>query len=103
MALPRQHCLLGEPLWERAAITAPLAKWLLFIFCRNITGYGRELLESVRDELLENYEGVYLWVLRENMRARAFYEKLGFVPTEDACLCDIDGKTLTDIRYVYHK
>ena len=37
------------------------------------------------------------------MRARAFYEKLGFVPTEDACLCDIDGKTLTDIRYVYHK
>ena len=66
-------------------------------------GYGRELLESVRDELLENYEGVYLWVLRENERARAFYEKLGFVPTEDACLCEIDGKTLTDIRYVYHK
>lgn len=66
-------------------------------------GYGRELLESVRDELLGTYEGVYLWVLRENMRARAFYEKLGFVPTEDACLCDIDGKTLTDIRYVYHK
>lgn len=65
-------------------------------------GYGRELLESVRDELLEDYEGVYLWVLRENERARAFYEKLGFVSTEDACLCDIDGKTLTDIRYVYH-
>lgn len=66
-------------------------------------GYGRELLESVRDELLGTYEGVYLWVLRENERARAFYEKLGFVPTEDACLCDINGKTLTDIRYVYHK
>ena len=41
-------------------------------------GYGRELLESVRDALLEHYEGVYLWVLRENARARAFYEKLGF-------------------------
>lgn len=66
-------------------------------------GYGRELLESVRDALLEHYEGVYLWVLRENARARAFYEKLGFVATEDACLCEIDGKTLTDIRYVYHK
>lgn len=66
-------------------------------------GYGRELLEKVRGELLEDHEGVYLWVLRENERARAFYEKLGFVPTEDACLCEIEGKTLTDIRYVYHK
>lgn len=66
-------------------------------------GYGRELLENVRDELLQTHQGVYLWVLRENERARAFYEKLGFVSTEDACLCEIDGKTLTDIRYVYHK
>ncbi len=66
-------------------------------------GYGRELLEAVREELLQTYEGIFLWVLRENRQARAFYEKLGFVPTEETRFCEIDGETLTDIRYVYQK
>lgn len=66
-------------------------------------GYGRQLLECVKEELMGQYVGVYLWVLRENVRARRFYEKMGFLPTEETCLCEIDGKLLTDIRYVYHK
>lgn len=65
-------------------------------------GYGRELLEAVQQECMQTYEGLYLWVLRENERAKAFYQKLGFCPTEEVCLCEIDGKQLTDIRYVYH-
>lgn len=65
-------------------------------------GYGRELLEAVQQECMQTYAGLYLWVLRENERAKAFYQKLGFCPTEEACLCEIDGKQLTDIRYVYH-
>lgn len=66
-------------------------------------GYGRELLAAARESLLQTCEGVTLWVLRENRQARQFYEKLGFLPTEETCLCEIDGETLTDIRYVYRK
>lgn len=91
----------GEVFADYAAFGEVMSLYLLPEYYGR--GYGRELLEVAREELLQTYEGVYLWVLRENEQARRFYEKLGFAPTEETCLCQIDGKTLTDIRYVYRK
>ena len=46
-------------------------------------GYGRQLLQAAVDGLAElGYTYVFLWVLEENMRARAFYEKFGFRTVE---------------------
>ena len=40
------------------------------------TGLGQHLL----DTSLPNGRGAYLWILNGNPRARAFYERNGFVP-----------------------
>lgn len=65
-------------------------------------GYGRQLLQAAVDGLAElGYTYVFLWVLEENMRARAFYEKFGFQNSGD-CLTDyIGGKDLRELRYIY--
>ena len=63
-------------------------------------GYGRKLMTALTDELEKRgYQEIFLWVLEENSRARAFYEKQGFVRTEDTMEGVIGGKTLREIRY----
>lgn len=65
-------------------------------------GYGRILMESVISELKkQGYEKIFLWVLEENIRARHFYEQLGFSATTDFLEDNIGGKDLREIRYVY--
>jgi len=65
-------------------------------------GYGNKLLESALSDLKQSdYQSVYLWVLKENQRARHFYEKNKFQCNKDECVCEIMGKQLTDIRYIY--
>ena len=65
-------------------------------------GYGRMLLESALLELKQSgYQNIYLWVLKENQRARKFYEKNKFKCSKDECICEILGKQLVDIRYIY--
>ena len=50
--------------------------------------FGRRLCESAIAELVEqSYEQITLWVLKDNPRARRFYELAGFV---------LDGKTRTE-------
>ena len=45
-------------------------------------GYGRKLLETVLGELkLQGFKEVFLWVLEDNLRARRFYEHIGFTDT----------------------
>jgi len=65
-------------------------------------GYGRALLESAVSKLKKRgYEDIFLWVLEENIRARRFYERFGFLPADDF-LCDrIGGKDLREMRYIY--
>ena len=64
-------------------------------------GYGAPLLAHAMAGLKETgYDNVYLWVLEDNKRARAFYEKNGFSQTPDRLTLDIGGKNLTDIRYI---
>lgn len=65
-------------------------------------GYGKKLLESaLMDFKKSDYQNIYLWVLKENQRARRFYENNGLQCNNDECVCEIMGKELTDIRYVY--
>lgn len=67
-------------------------------------GYGKILLESTILELKKvGLENVFLWVLEENIRARHFYERLGFLQTDDFLDDNIGGKDLREIRYIYKK
>lgn len=65
-------------------------------------GYGKILLQGVVSELEKmGYEDIFLWTLKENTRARHFYERFGFSKTEDFLEDNIGGKELTEIKYVY--
>lgn len=65
-------------------------------------GYGKILMEATLSELKkQGYKNVFLWVLEENNRARAFYEQYGFLLTDDIFDDNIGGKDLREVRYVY--
>ena len=67
-------------------------------------GIGKALFDSVIVELKKmGYRNIFLGVLEENLRARKFYEKEGFIMT-DAYLDDnIGGKDVREIRYIYRE
>jgi ribosomal protein S18 acetylase RimI-like enzyme len=64
-------------------------------------GAGRMLCEhAFREAAARGHEAVTLWVLKENDRARRFYEGLGYAPdgaekTDTALI----GSPLNDVRY----
>lgn len=65
-------------------------------------GYGRLLLQAAVEELKKSgYREIFLWVLEENHRARAFYEKNGFVQSDRYLEDTIGGKQLREIQYCY--
>jgi ribosomal protein S18 acetylase RimI-like enzyme len=65
-------------------------------------GYGKILLRHALSALKEfGFSSVYLWVLDENARARRFYEKNGFICTQDDCFVEIMQRQLTERRYRY--
>lgn len=65
-------------------------------------GFGNKLLETALSDLKNaGYENVYLWVLKDNHRARRFYEKNRFHCNNEECVCEIMGEKLTEICYVY--
>ena len=63
-------------------------------------GYGTHLLNRCTEELRRlGFSRILLWVLEENTRARAFYERNGFL-CSDACRDDmIGGKELREVMY----
>jgi len=64
-------------------------------------GYGQKLLQTaIIDMKLKGYENCYLWVLKENIKARNFYESNGFICNNDECFCEIMKKQLVDVRYI---
>jgi ribosomal protein S18 acetylase RimI-like enzyme len=64
--------------------------------------YGDKLLESALFDLRQSgCQNVYLWVLKENQRARHFYEKNNWKCTKDRCIYQIRGKQLIEVRYIY--
>lgn len=65
-------------------------------------GYGKALLKAAMSELKKmGYPKVFLWVLEENYRARAFYEAMGFVPADEYLDDNIGGKDLREVQYIY--
>lgn len=63
-------------------------------------GYGRALLEAASRELAAmGFDRVFLWVLEENRRARAFYERAGFSPSGRWLDNEIGGKPLRELAY----
>jgi GNAT superfamily N-acetyltransferase len=66
-------------------------------------GYGKPLLKAAIAELKAmGHSFIYLWVLEENGRARAFYEKNGFTASPDRHVDSIGGKDLVEVRYIYY-
>jgi len=62
-------------------------------------GYGRQTMEYTLGKLKDTgYREVIIWVLKENIRARLFYEKFGFKFDGTAKEINI-GKPLLEVRY----
>lgn len=64
------------------------------------TGQGSALVRSVVDAVkAQGFSGLYLWTLRDNTRARAFYEHLGMTPTGQEREFEIAGSYLPEVKY----
>ena len=65
------------------------------------SGYGRRLLEhALREFRRRGFTEVTLWVLEENRKARAFYERMGFMA--DGGRKSYPGTTVPEVRYRAH-
>lgn len=63
-------------------------------------GIGKKLFKAASDRLKnEGYTSFYLWVLDENKRAKAFYERMGMYITNETRNINISGKDLREIKY----
>lgn len=64
-------------------------------------GYGKKLLQTAIFDMKTNgYENFYLWMLKENYKARNFYESNGFICSNEECTCEILQKQLVEVRYI---
>ena len=62
------------------------------------SGIGHELMNTlVKEAGEEGKKRIFLWVIKENLPARSFYEKNGFVPTGEEQL--IEGTDKLDMCY----
>lgn len=63
-------------------------------------GAGRRLLDAVLAGLnRKNFRDVTLWVLEENLRARAFYEAVGWTADGTTKRDVVGGVPVTELRY----
>lgn len=68
---------------------------------RHRRGTGRALLrQSTRRCAAAGYGRMLLWVLKENDRARRFYEASGFCPDGTEEPFEVDGVEVPEVRYV---
>lgn len=63
-------------------------------------GFGSALLKEATNRLREfGHSVALLWVVRENDRARRFYERYGWTPDGGEKSDDFRGATVTEVRY----
>ncbi|MFD5794350.1 GNAT family N-acetyltransferase [Streptomyces diastatochromogenes] len=62
------------------------------------SGVGRALL-AASVEQCSGYPRMFLWVLKENTRARRFYERAGFRADGAEEPFDVDGVAVPEVRY----
>ncbi|MGW1816097.1 N-acetyltransferase family protein [Streptomyces sp. NPDC002125] len=68
---------------------------------RTGTGTGRALLAEVTARALaDGFGSITLWVLKDNARARRFYEHAGFRPDGAEETFEAGGATVPEVRYV---
>ena len=48
------------------------------------------------------FDRILLWVLEDNIRARKFYEKNGFVCSDEYLNDNIGGKEIREVMYSYN-
>lgn len=64
------------------------------------TGVGRALTRTlVERAAADGFSSLVLWVLKENVRARRFYEKAGFTPDGAEEPFDVGGASVPEVRY----
>lgn len=66
-------------------------------------GFGSHLLKKCIEELNKHgFNKILLWVLEDNIRARQFYEKSGFVCSDEYMNDIIGGKEIKEVMYFYN-
>ncbi|MEU6651347.1 GNAT family N-acetyltransferase [Streptomyces sp. NPDC046900] len=63
-------------------------------------GIGRALLETSVRQCAPSYARMFLWVLRENARARRFYERAGFHADGAEEPYEAGGVAVPEVRYL---
>lgn len=64
------------------------------------TGVGRSLMDTLlKRAAADGHSALLLWVLKENHRARRFYEKAGFTPDGAEEPFEVDGVAVPEVRY----
>jgi len=64
------------------------------------SGFGHALFDAAVNRLAElGYPKFYLWVLRENARARRFYENMGMCVTDNERMLSVADTEVAEIRY----
>ncbi len=63
------------------------------------TGAGRALIERSEEHLRSSYDEATLWVLEDNPRARAFYERGGWAPDGERKSEERWGVHAAEVRY----
>jgi GNAT superfamily N-acetyltransferase len=63
-------------------------------------GCGKELFQYATEKLKEEgFKKAFLWVLKDNARARKFYGKMHMQCTQQERTLCISGKNVTEIKY----
>jgi ribosomal protein S18 acetylase RimI-like enzyme len=66
------------------------------------SGVGRVLLHAVHQHAAAHgFRTMRLWVLRDNQRARRFYERAGYIWDGTVQDDDYDGVPVAEVRYRY--
>ena len=74
-----------------------IALYVLKDYCGK--GVGHQLMQAAF-AALDSYQKILLWVLEDNKRAIAFYEKMGFVFDGEEKVVDL-GKAVKEKRMLY--